>query len=215
MKILCWNTDETVWSHWVKVIEPNEHLVRGVSFDALASELANAESVTDYCFIYIEDTRFTEMVEHAVSIRKQYPTLKLIVFPHQHSQTAALRLLSQGVNGQCNPYIGAEQLKLVLSVVSAGEIWGGKAFIEQLISQSADKVDLEQVDGDARLATLTEREKGVAEWVSKGLNNKLVASKMQITERTVKAHLTAIFKKTATKDRLSLALLVQNSHTVH
>ncbi|MCP4995973.1 MAG: DNA-binding response regulator, partial [Gammaproteobacteria bacterium] len=38
------------------------------------------------------------------------------------------------------------------------------------------------------------------------------ASQLDITDRTVKAHLSAIFKKTQTKDRLQLGLLVNTSN---
>ncbi|MFT4574653.1 MAG: DNA-binding NarL/FixJ family response regulator, partial [Marinomonas primoryensis] len=44
--------------------------------------------------------------------------------------------------------------------------------------------------------------------------NKKIAHELDITERTVKAHLTSIFKKTNTKDRLALALLAQNYYSV-
>jgi DNA-binding NarL/FixJ family response regulator len=64
------------------------------------------------------------------------------------------------------------------------------------------------------LDDLSERELDVAQYVSKGLSNKQIAFEMDITERTVKAHLTSIFKKTNTKDRLSLALLAQTRNAV-
>jgi DNA-binding NarL/FixJ family response regulator len=45
-----------------------------------------------------------------------------------------------------------------------------------------------------------------------GHTNKQIAQKLQITERTVKAHLTSIYRKTGVSDRLHLALLVNNTH---
>jgi len=121
-----------------------------------------------------------------------------------------LRLFSAGISGQCAPYIGKEQLSLVLSVVDSGEIWGGKAFIQQLIQQSA----VTAPSFESELEDLSERELTVAQLIAKGLTNKQIAIEMNITERTVKAHLTSVFKKTNTKDRLSLALLAQSRHTM-
>ena len=56
------------------------------------------------------------------------------------------------------------------------------------------------------LEGLTEREKDVALAVAEGQSNKLVARELGITERTVKAHLGAVFRKLGVKDRMQLIL---------
>lgn len=63
------------------------------------------------------------------------------------------------------------------------------------------------------LAALTEREKEIALLVSKASSNKRIASRLDVTERTVKAHLSSIFRKTNTHDRLQLALLLNGQST--
>lgn len=205
LKILCWNTDEAVWKHWNQVIGIDEPLERVEKFDDLYRSLQ--KTPFKYCFIYLSDDSFSKQVEDVVSLCLGFPNQKIIVFPNQSSQQAGLKLFSVGVSGQCSPYIGREQLSLVLSVVDSGEIWGGKVFIQQLIQQSAAAVapHYNNLDG------LSEREQSVAQFIAKGLSNRDIALEMNITERTVKAHLTSIFKKTNTKDRLSLGLLVQNN----
>lgn len=225
LKIVCWNTDPNVIAHWQKVISKQYELVLVDSLDETRLALDQANDGVSFCFIYLDAENFNAMVEHVVTVRNLFPSLKIIAFPNQTSQSAALRMFSQGVNGQCAPFIGIDQLSLVLSVVDTGEIWGGKTFIENLISESARTASLapessnrgqrrgddRRLQNDTILADLTQREMDVAEWVAHGLNNKKIAQKLNITDRTVKAHLTAIFKKIDLKDRLSLALLVQNS----
>ena len=51
---------------------------------------------------------------------------------------------------------------------------------------------------------LSNRESEVAELVSKGLSNKEVASQLFVTEKTVKFHLTNIYKKMGVKSRAQL-----------
>ncbi|MCB5162163.1 helix-turn-helix transcriptional regulator [Marinomonas algarum] len=211
MRILCWNTDTAVWKHWNKVVHVGAEMVRVESFEETSAKLLSQESVFSHCFVYLDDVSFSEQVEHVVTLRAAFPKQKFIVFPNRSSQSAALRLFSVGVSGQCAPYIGKEQLDLVLSVVDSGEIWGGKAFIQQLIMQSSSQARAEESSASV-LDELTERELSVAQHVAQGQSNKQIALDMDITERTVKAHLTSIFKKTNTKDRLSLALLVQQDH---
>ncbi|MFT2111928.1 response regulator transcription factor [Marinomonas sp. 2405UD68-3] len=216
MKILCWNTNESVWAHWLKVAPSENTLLRVLSLDELKAliEVNNSEQI-EYCFIYLSDQDFSAMVEYSVDIRREFPNLKIIVFPNRPSQSAALRMLSQGINGQCSPYIGAKQLKMVLSVIDMGEIWSGKAFINNLIAANPMQADTDEIESEDSLNTLSKKEIEVAFHIAKGLNNKQIASEMLISDRTVKSHITNIFRKTNTKDRLGLALLVQKSNSTH
>jgi two-component system NarL family response regulator len=63
----------------------------------------------------------------------------------------------------------------------------------------------------ARLADLTRREREIAELIGNGESNKQIARQLAITERTVKAHLTEIFRKLGIADRLRLALLITDA----
>lgn len=225
LKIVCWNTDPVVIAHWQKVIPKDYELIMVGSLNEARMAIDNVEQTIAFCFIHLDDDKFTDMVEHVVTIRNLFPEQKIIAFPNQTSQSAALRMFSQGVNGQCAPFIGVDQLSLVMSVVETGEIWGGKTFIENLINESARSAsrktesinrgqrrgDDKRLRNDLLLAELSQREMAVAGLVAQGLNNKKIAQALDITDRTVKAHVTASFKKLEVKDRLSLALLVQNS----
>ncbi len=212
LKVLCCNTNDSVLEHWKKVCPKGYELVQSKNIKS-SSDLIS-QNLFDYCFIYLGADDFSVQVEQVVDLRERHPSLKIIAFPHLRSQSAAIRMLSKGVNGQCSPFIAKEQLKLVLSVVDSGEIWGGKDFIQQLIKQSSTSVE---TSDDSMLFEgvdlLSEREVSVARFIAKGLANKEVARELDVTERTVKAHLTAIYKKLHLKDRLSLALLVKKGQS--
>ena len=62
--------------------------------------------------------------------------------------------------------------------------------------------------GPDLLESLSAREREVVHLASRGLVNKLIARELGITERTVKAHLKAVFEKLQVADRLQLALRV-------
>ena len=53
---------------------------------------------------------------------------------------------------------------------------------------------------------LTPREQEVVENLADGISNKVIARRMGITERTVKAHMTAIFEKTGTVNRMEVII---------
>ncbi|WP_222263530.1 response regulator [Modestobacter marinus] len=61
----------------------------------------------------------------------------------------------------------------------------------------------------AGLDGLTDREREVLELVRQGLPNKSIARRLQITERTVKAHVTNILLRLGVSDRTQAALLAE------
>lgn len=56
----------------------------------------------------------------------------------------------------------------------------------------------------AQAYRFTEREKEAAFGIRRGLGNKQIAAELNITERTVKAHVTNLLAKTGTKTRFDL-----------
>lgn len=66
-----------------------------------------------------------------------------------------------------------------------------------------------QVEGrDANQTALTPREQQIAMAIADGRSNRDIASRLGITEQTVKNHLTSIFGKVGVGSRLQLALAI-------
>lgn len=59
---------------------------------------------------------------------------------------------------------------------------------------------------DRTMNSLTRKESTIAKLISKGLNNKQIAKNQNISEKTVKAHLTSIYRKLNLKNRFELML---------
>lgn len=63
----------------------------------------------------------------------------------------------------------------------------------------------------ARVNPLTAREEQVLRMVADGLANKMIARRLGITERTVKAHLTSVYQRIGVADRTQAALWVERN----
>lgn len=63
--------------------------------------------------------------------------------------------------------------------------------------------------------SLSEREREVLLMVAEGLPNKLIAQRLAISEKTVKAHLTSVFRQIGVTDRTQAALWVERSGLRH
>ncbi len=130
----------------------------------------------------------------------------LVVISLVPEQAHALAALAAGARGYCHALATPEMLRDVAAAVSHGGLWVGPELMNRLI-RSLPAAAVPRTDEEAAdLATLTERERETAQGVAQGLSNKEIARQLDITERTVKAHLSAIFTKLGLRDRLQLAL---------
>ena len=133
-------------------------------------------------------------------LKRRYPNCRVIAFadvPMEQEGLAALRI---GCEGYANTYMTAKMLEKAVEVVLLGEIWVGRRLMQQVLAmwrQSSEPSPLE---------LLTDREREVALLVAEGMPNRRLAERLGVTERTVKAHLTSIFRKTGVRDRTALAV---------
>ncbi len=138
------------------------------------------------------------------------PDIKIVVLANQPSQQDAFNAMSAGASGYCHAYSDALVLHEVRSVVVHGGIWLGRELLQQLIHVTTDIVGAQSAQVADVLAKLTQRERDVAIEAAKGLSNKEIARVLNITERTVKAHISACFERLHIKDRLQLALILND-----
>lgn len=121
-----------------------------------------------------------------------------------------MRSLDLGARGYVHTLAAPEVLKQVALVVTNQGVWVGQELLAKVLGGSFKALQQRAEGGEtfntAELGSLTDRERGVALAVVRGATNKEVARQLDITERTVKAHLSAIFKKLAVRDRLQLIL---------
>ena len=146
-------------------------------------------------------------------LKKINPSLKLLLAGVRMPPNKELAALASGAMGCCSPDLGSEQVRRILTIVEEGGVWISNAALPQLLqrlrnkSVAASPSESESL-ADEELSELTHREREIARMVAAGDSNKIIARKLNITDRTVKAHLTTVFQKLNVHDRLQLALYV-------
>ena len=146
-------------------------------------------------------------------LKKINPSLKLLLAGARMQPNKELAALASGAMGCCSPDLGPEQVRRILTIVEEGGVWISNAALPQLLqrlrnkSVAASSSESESL-ADEELSELTHREREIARMVAAGDSNKIIARKLNITDRTVKAHLTTVFQKLNVHDRLQLALYV-------
>ena len=162
--------------------------------------------------------------EQLAALRKSAGAARVIVLANRPGNEEALALFSAGIRGYCNAHATAANLRQIAGVVQEGGLWIGQALMQRLLVATQAAM-LNRPVGEtepgatvelatAPLSVLTAREQEVARAVASGLSNKEIARQMGITERTIKAHASSIFQKLKARDRLHLALIVNNRRPV-
>jgi len=143
-------------------------------------------------------------------IAKKFQASKIVVLANSPNQAEALTVISKGAAAYCHAYSAASVLNELKTVVLHGGIWLGRDLLQTLIGASRELVHNPSEQVHQALSLLTAREKEVALQASTGMSNKEIARILKITERTVKAHISATLEKLGLKDRLQLALVLNN-----
>lgn len=139
------------------------------------------------------------------------PSVKIIAASSNPHDDQAIAALDAGCSAYCHAFADAATLLQVKEVVQSGHVWVGPSLMQRLI-RSASRVSPALNTPSDWGEGLTQREREVAIFAANGASNQEIARNCSISERTVKAHLSAVFEKLNLTDRLQLALRVHGIH---
>lgn len=189
---------------------PDSTVVAGIADVVLDKQDAANHGEAPIFWLHMNEDRQQWLVNTIATISTRYKKAKIVVLANAPNHAESLHVLSLGVMGYAHAYSSPEVLQEIKTVISHGGIWLGQELLLKLIASSTKLTGNSPAAVDTLLAKLTKREREVAIEAAKGLSNKEIARILAITERTVKAHLAAIFVRLGAKDRLQLALMLNN-----
>ena len=208
MLILLGSANSSVLSRWQNLLGDKNQL-------SLAGSLAEVRyQAAALSFDMIILHRLLVDVDACSEIKNLSPAVKLFLLSDNPTPEEGLAFLKAGIVGFGNTYISPERLTEAVNIIDTGGVWLGQKVIQQLILETARNANEKlPPDFEQRLTVLTRMELRVARLVARGRTNLEIADELEIAERTVKAHLTAIYEKMHVPNRLSLALLINNGIT--
>ena len=143
-----------------------------------------------------------------VLLRGQYPQIPVVMVSAQDDASIMVRSREFGASGFIPKSSSMTEIQQAVSAVLEGDVsWPSKAF------------EAVQVSADAKaasegLASLTPQQFRVLTMVCEGLLNKQIAYELGVSEATIKAHVTAIFRKLGVRTRTQAALLLQQLESI-
>lgn len=129
------------------------------------------------------------------------PGARVVVLTSFPDQEHVERALSAGAVGYILKYAAAEDIERAVRAAARGESPLDPKVAHLLLRGRSE-------EGSAK--GLSPREREVLRLVGDGMPNKLIARRLGITERTVKGHLTSIYRQIGVTDRLQAALFARN-----
>ena len=135
--------------------------------------------------------------------------IKVMVLTVHNEVEYLLKAVDIGVNGYLLKDSESAELKKAILAVVNGEDYIQPSLIPVLNSKMLDR------DSDSsKIESLTRRELEVLKMLSYGTYNKEIAEQLNISERTVKNHVSNIFKKIGVTDRTQAAVFAIRNNLI-
>jgi DNA-binding NarL/FixJ family response regulator len=139
-------------------------------------------------------------------LRAEFPAVAIVLVSAHEDPRTIRRALAMGALGFIPKRAEPAQLAAALASVLACQAW----IPEELAGAVAQAGDTALDAGARRLAGLTAQQQRVLAMVAEGRLNKQIADALGIQERTVKAHLTAIFERLGVRNRTQAGVLLRS-----
>ncbi|MCG3732731.1 response regulator transcription factor [Vibrio cincinnatiensis] len=138
-----------------------------------------------------------------IQLRSEYPELPIVVISANEEPTIVSQVKTHGAFGFIPKSSDMRTLISALNQVLNGDPY----FPEGLIVNHAACDDVAE-----KIAALTPQQYKVLGMLSDGLLNKQIAYELHVSEATIKAHMTAIFRKLGVKNRTQAVILLKQVH---
>lgn len=149
----------------------------------------------------------TKGLDIVKEIRRMRPTLRLIVIGPAGNDGLVMDSIIGGARAYLDLTAGPRVVREAIEVVVSGSIWAPRRLLSRLIDRlllSAER------GGHALGPQLTAREHQVMDLILLARSNREIAHELGIEERTVKAHVGRLMRKTGAENRIDLSMRALN-----
>ena len=149
-------------------------------------------------------------IEVLEELKKKKSSLKVLILTVHSEVEYLVKAVDIGANGYILKDSGSTELKEAINAIVNNDSYIQANLIpalnSRLINRDADK---------EKLDSLTKREIEILTQVASGMFNKEIAANLSISERTVKNHISNIFKKIDVSDRTQAAVFAIKNNIIN
>jgi DNA-binding NarL/FixJ family response regulator len=177
------------------------------SLTPIIGEIAKLLEDRDLEYIVIDLNSPNGGMKTLTEIRRQRPDLRLIVIGPAGNDELVLDSIIGGARAYLDVTAGPRTVREAIEVVVSGSIWAPRKLLSLLIDRLL-------TSGDGSLSNLaphlTIRERQVLDLILLARSNREIAHELGIEERTVKAHVGRLMRKTGAENRIDLSMRALN-----
>ncbi len=204
--------DQTIIRHGLKsLLELQDDLTvigdagNGEEAISLIASLKQESQLPD---VVLLDVRMPIMdgVATTKELNQHYPEIKILILTTFDDDEYISQAMNHGAKGYLLKDSPPEDLAMAIRVVNKSNTYMGSGLLEKMLHKSPQAKTVTPAISN-QLAELSPREREVLKLIAQGLNNREIAKKLYISEKTVKNHVTSILSKLNLRDRTQAALL--------
>ncbi|HAM02783.1 MAG TPA: DNA-binding response regulator [Acidimicrobiaceae bacterium] len=172
----------------------------GAEAVALAAEFLPDVVLMDVQMPGTDGLEATRLITELSETHPDQPLVRVIILTTFELDEYVYEALRAGASGFLLKRTRPEELTGAIRVVAGGEALLAPSITRKLIAQFARRLPV-AVAAPADLQRLTDRERDVLAEVARGYSNSEIASRLFVSEQTVKTHVKHIFTKIGIRDR--------------
>lgn len=198
MKILIVDDHTLFRSGMVHLLQSLSPAPEVVESENLSSAQAILATVSDIDLVLL-DLKLNDAVgvDSLLTLRKQATDTTIVVLSGEQDPAVIHRCIDNGAMGFITKSATHDELLMAISRIAAGGVYLPRNVMSgNLASRTAG-----QRSDVALLASLSGRQREVLAYLLQGKPNKTISNKMDISQNTVKAHLSAIFRTLGARNR--------------
>lgn len=143
------------------------------------------------------------------SLKDAKSKVKVLILTVHNETEYLMKAVEIGINGYVLKDSESAELKKAIFTIADGENYIQPSLIPALNSKM-----IEKNEDEIKLESLTKRELQVLKELAVGKFNRDIAKEMEISERTVKNHISSIFKKLDVTDRTQAAVFAIRNNLI-
>lgn len=163
-------------------------------------------------YLVIDLNAGSEGLRTLEEVRRVRPNLRQIVIGPEKEDELVLEAITAGARAFLDTAAGPEMVRQAIDVVVSGSIWAPRRLLSKLIDRLLGVPDA--ASASFGQLQLTERERQVLELILSAQSNREIARQLGIEERTVKAHVGRLMRKTGAENRIELSIMALNRHSL-
>jgi DNA-binding NarL/FixJ family response regulator len=195
----------------INALAPHFDSLTCVQSDSLDSTLHALQQYSDIDLVLLDlQMPGCELFYGVMRVTHDFPNVPIVIVSANNSPQIVAKTIGFGAKGFIPKATPTEQIVQAINTILAGGNWLPPAMSEQVNAISKEQLALAK-----KVAEITPKQFQVLRLVQDGLLNKQIASDLNITEATVKAHISAVFRKLEVNTRTQAVLAMEKLQLEH